>query len=85
MIRPSPRPVVLAAVLVPVHLGTQLLLLGRLVPALLVLPLLAVAAFEAADAAADRRSEQKRLAGPAGPRSVDRPFPGRALDEERRG
>ena len=61
------RPLVLLAALVPVHLGAQLLLLGRVVPAFLVLPLLAVAAYEAADGAADRYAERKHRVGAAGP------------------
>ena len=59
------RPLVLLAALVPVHLGAQLLLLGRVVPAFLVLPLLAVAAYEAADGAADRYAERKHRVGAA--------------------
>lgn len=56
------RPVLLLAVLIPLHLGGQLLVLGRVVPALLALPLVAVAAFEAADRAAQRHAERRRAA-----------------------
>ena len=83
MSRPLVRPLVLLAALVPVHLGGQLVLLGRVVPALLVLPLLAVAAYEAAHAAADRWSVRNGAAHPAGT-----PTPRAAAvshDEERQG
>lgn len=53
------RPAILVAVLLPLHVATQQLLLGHVVPALLLLPLLAVAAFEAADRAAERYATRK--------------------------
>ena len=52
------RPALLLAVLVGLHLGAQLLIVGHVVPALLVLPLVAVTAFEVADRSAARRSRR---------------------------
>ena len=54
------RPAVLLLVLVPLHLGAQHLLLGRVVLPLLTLPLLAVAAFEALDRAGWRASGRRK-------------------------
>lgn len=54
------RPAVLLAVLVPLHLGAQHLVFGRLVPVLLLLPLLVVAAYEATDRAAGRYADRAR-------------------------
>jgi len=52
------RPVVLLAVLVPLHLLAQRLLLGQVVLPLLALPLLAVAAYEALDRSSSRISDR---------------------------
>lgn len=49
------RPLVLVAVLVPIHLVAQRLLVGRVVPAALILPVLAVVAYEALTRVAERR------------------------------
>ena len=59
------RPAVLLVVLSALHLGGQQLVLGHIVPALLVLPVLAVAAFEATDRAAVRHGERRRPVDPA--------------------
>ncbi len=50
------RPVVLLAVLVPLHLVVQRLLLGHVVLPLLALPVLAVAAYEAMHRVVARRA-----------------------------
>jgi hypothetical protein len=65
------RPAVLLAVLVPLHLGLQRLLFGHVVPGLLVLPFVAVLAYEAADRAAARYARRRPSVDRGSPPGVD--------------